>query len=132
MPRHDGGRQSVSILASCVVIFLGSLACLVVVLGASPDPNRHLAYLGGGAFSLLFLVWWLNRSADRERPIMDWLHWKLYGPRRRPKPEFKVKLMKPPVDDWTPRRPPTVEEVREMKRESLNSWVPSKEGRKRK
>lgn len=132
MRKHDGGRQSVSVLASCVVIFLGSLACLVVVLGASPDPNRHLAYLGGAALAMLFLVWWFNRPSDRERPIMNWLHWKLYGPKERPKQEIRVKFKKPPVDDWTPNRPPTVEELREMKRESLNSWVPPKEGKKRK
>lgn len=134
MRKHDGGRQSVSVLASCVVIFLGGMACLLVVMISSPNPNEPLAYVGGGAFALLFLVWWFNRPVDRERPIMDWLHWKLYGPQTRKKEEFKVKLMKPPVDDWTPRRPPTVEEIREMKRESLNSWIPSEErkGSKRK
>ena len=127
MQKHDGGRHSVSVLASCVVIFLGTMACLVMIMASSPDPNRHLAYLGGIAAFLLFFVWWINRPVDRERPFMDWLHWKLYGPQTRPKQEFKVKLMKPPADDWTPRRPPTVEEVREMKRESLHTWVPSRE-----
>lgn len=131
MRKHDGGRQIVSLLASCVVVFLGVLACLVVVLASSPDPGKHLAWLGGGALGLIFLIWWLNRPADRERPVADWLYWKLYGGQHRPKQEFQVKLVKPAVEDWTPRKPPTVEEIRNLKEESSNTWVPSQSPPKR-
>jgi len=131
MRKRDSGNEAVSLLASSVVILLGGVGCLVVVLASAPEPGKLIVYLAAGMVVLFAGTWWANRPADRERPFVDWLHWNLYGPKGKEKPEFKVKLLKPPPQVLTPRRPPTVEELREMKG-GMNNWVPpsSRDGRK--
>ena len=120
--KFRSSRNSGSLLASAIVLMVGFLGVTVVTVLAFPqNPWAPWGVAAGMLFVIMLFVWafrdkpeatlrerfrWLSRKQDAVVPD--------YTPRRR----------RSRTDDDGPKRPPTLDEIRELKDTDRN-WVPS-------
>ncbi|REJ88845.1 MAG: hypothetical protein DWQ34_21530 [Planctomycetota bacterium] len=124
--KYRSDRNSGGLLASTIVLTVGFLGCLVIGVLAYPDqPVVPIVVCGGVLMFLLLFVWmfrdapavtqrdrfrWLSRRSDAV-PAAD------YEPRRIDSSDSRPQR-------YGTQRPPTPEELRELK-DSDRNWVPS-------
>lgn len=118
-------------LATSVVFGAGFLLCAFIALAFNSDPTKPLL-LVSGAFGAVLLFLWLLRPKSQNRFLEGGGFW-LWGGRKEDNAlNYTPRLIKPrPEDGYGTNKPPTLEELREMRETSANAWVPSNDGRKR-
>ena len=121
--RYRSDRNSGGLLASTVVLMVGFFGCLFV--GMLQFPRQPLVpwLIGGGAVVVLFLLVWMLR--DRPSTTMrDRFRWLSRRSDAIPGAGYEPRLVKLGPTRYGTRRPPTTEEIRDLKDNERN-WVPS-------
>jgi hypothetical protein len=111
------GDRAVALLASWFTLIGGTFCCVFILLASSADKRQVLLVLIGAAVAATVLPWLFR---DRKRDGGAWL-WRRKTRKTRYRLSRKVEVEHP--INVVPNRPPTAQELREMK--SLNNtWVP--------
>lgn len=121
--RNELAEKAVQVLATSFVLLGGALASVFLIVTNSASPVNTLLAFAGGCVLTGFILWIL-REPDPLTPRAKRFNWW-----RRPKPEtihyeLRVRKSGPQPVEPAP-QPPTAEHVRELHRDSMNTWVPS-------
>jgi hypothetical protein len=117
---RNGAKRAVALLATCLVVLMGSLGCATIVVASGTDLVGPLVITVGCFLAISFLLWLIR---DCRPDNMAAIRWGWLGRRRR---RVEYRLMARPV---SPERPvhrnsePTAESVRAL-RGGINTWVP--------
>jgi hypothetical protein len=121
--RNELGEKAVQVLATAFVLLGGILASVFLIVTNSSKPLNTLLAFAGGCLSS-GIVLWLLREPDPLTPRAKRFRWW-----RRPKTTFvhyELRVKKTLVQNSEPApQPPTVEHIRELARDGVNTWIPS-------
>ena len=115
-------RNSGGVFASTVVLTIFVFGMIVVGSVAFPrDPGTVWLAAGGGFVIILLLVWVLrDKPQGTQREMFSWL-----SRRKAEQPlDYEPKLRRENRPRYGTNRPPTVDEIRDLK-EGDRNWVPS-------
>lgn len=124
--KYRSDRNSGGLLASTIVLTIGFLACLFIGVVAYPRQPVVPIVISGGLVSFFLLFVWMfrDRPAVSQRDRFRWLSRKKdampgadYEPRR-------IESADSRPQQYGTQRPPTLDEIRELK-DSDRNWVPS-------
>ena len=121
--KYRSDRNVGPVLAASIVITLGG-GCLLVLGSFAFPRDLHIPILIAAAFILgaLFVIWQLQdrpKSTLRER--FSWIGSKRH---REGINEYEPKIVRESARRYGTRRPPTLDDVRDLK-DSPTNWVPS-------
>lgn len=127
MKQSEAGDRAVMWLAISAVIVLGCAFCSGLVMVTQPDPTIGLCLIGIVFVTLITMV---RKAAEQEKThVMEEMYGWLKSRWVRPKVvRYAVRKRESttPADaPAAPPRPPTAEELREIK-QTANTWVPSR------
>ena len=115
-------RNSGGVFAATVVMTIFVFGGIVIGSVAFPtDPGTVWLAAGGGFVVILLLIWVLrDKPQGTQREIFSWLS------RRPAEPQvnYEPKLIQAERTRYGTNRPPSVDEIRELK-EGDRNWVPS-------
>ncbi|MDB5391384.1 MAG: hypothetical protein JWM11_7030 [Planctomycetaceae bacterium] len=121
--RNELGEKAVQVLATSFVLLGGALASVFLIVTNSGTPLNTLLVFAGGCLVTGFILW-LLRDPDPLSPRAKWFHlW------RRPKSttthyQLRVRKTERSHTESAP-KPPTAEQIRELARDGMNTWIPS-------
>jgi hypothetical protein len=120
---HRRGNRAVVLLATCLVVLMGTITCATIALIA--DPANPLSTLIPALATVIgtILVLWVMREPppeNRSKIVWSWL-----GRRRRRTVAYRAQPRLPPSQRAAaPPGPPTVETIRALTG-GTSTWVPS-------
>ncbi|MCA8997242.1 MAG: hypothetical protein KDA80_09650 [Planctomycetaceae bacterium] len=117
-------KRSGPLLASALVVFLGGLGVAIIMAAGGADPAAGLTIFGAG-LGLIFCLALLGRAVP-STTLSDLYGW-VTSKDSRPAVDYEPRAVGQRRHEYGTNRPPTAEEVREMK-ESPNCWVPNSLG----
>jgi len=119
----DAGRKAITWLAVSFTLTTGVLVCSFIILAFAENQPRGFLVLGAVMVGILFFLWTLSTSRERNASRSWLLFWRrtqeppdpaeLYQPRRRHRSKTKLGS----------NQPPSAEQVRELADRHAR-WVP--------
>lgn len=121
----DPGRSAAGWLATCLVVLGGSLGCLVIIFAGASDPVPGLVGFAG-AFTCLLLLLWLLREKPKNEVRTQHMLWLFRREPPAPRTQYAVRRQPPSQQPaGHANRPPTADEVRQLKDDPHN-WIPAR------
>lgn len=113
-------RRAGPLLAAAIVLFLGAFGAAAIIAGGGGDPLLVLLTFGGGLAAIVCFGWLLGRAGSASTAVYRWV----FSREARPAYDYSPKPRSAQCKQFGTNRPPTANEVRELK-EGLRNWVPS-------
>ena len=112
-------KTSGPLLASALVMLLGMIGALTFFFLFSPDPVMAALILGGVWITVWILLYFLSMGPAYWRDFYEGL-FRL----KKKEPDYEPQLKQSRVE-YGDKQPPSVDKIREMKSDTLRTWVPS-------
>ncbi len=128
MSNDDHGSDAVALLATAVVLVLGSAFCSLMVLFVAENATQALITSSCVIGGIICLIWMLRGDSDSNarRNQQTWL--KIFRKRKKKTAYRATRVTKnaPQPEEWGQNRPPSVESVREIKQatDGMRNWSP--------
>ena len=120
-------RQSGSVLAATIVLSVGTVGGAIFTGVATQDAESVMYCVGGGVAAIFTLLWFSTSRAGGY--VSEQLGY-LLARHQQDSLDYHPEQKRPKSTDYGTHRPPTVEEVRELK-ENTNTWVPAQKSARR-
>jgi hypothetical protein len=114
-------RRAAPLIATAFVLLGGAAACLGIIFAFGEAKPVPIAIACGSIVGLAVVLWLLRDKPEAKQ--RHWFSWVLARNARPARSSYRPKAA-PQAQQFGTNRPPTVEEVRELKSD-LRTWVPS-------
>lgn len=128
MSDDDHGGDAVALLATAVVLVLGSAFCSLMVLFVAENATQALITSSCVIGGVICLIWLLRgeSTSNARRNQQTWL--RVFRKRKKKTVYRATRAMKnaSQPEEWGQNRPPSVESVREIKEatDGVRNWSP--------
>ena len=129
MPRSiqsKPSREAAPLLATCLTLMYGVIACAFVIAFYSSKPLTHMLIVVGVSLGLAVVLWILRRVAPTATAdVHQWI----FGDRREdPLAGYSARPKRHQATQFGDQEPATLEEIRRIQeRTNANVWVPAKD-----
>ena len=113
-------KTAAPLLAAALVMLLGMVAALTFFFLFSPDPIMAALVLGGAWASVWILLYLATLGSAHWRDFYEGI-FRL----KKKEPEYEPRIRKDSETEYGNKKPPSVDAVREMKSDTIRTWVPS-------
>jgi hypothetical protein len=120
--RFRPSRMIAPLLATAVILLLGTAFCIAIVLAFGEAKPVPIAVASGSMLAFALLLWsWRDRPRAEKR---GWFTWVMSRNRSGEQASYKLAVIRS-KHHYGQNRPPTLESLRELK-DPTRTWVPRK------